>query len=343
MRILLTAVGCPGGPTIIEMLREDKDIYIIGSDMRTDVLAKHMVDEFIKVPPGKSLDFTPYILNLVVDKKIDLILPLATFELDKLSMHKDEIQRLGCTVCVSDYESLVVANNKFLLYKLLEGSSYIPKYYHPHSLLELEEAAKKLGFPEKKFVIKPVVSHGSIGLRIVDSKLSRMEMLMERKPSTIFSDYKSIRSTLKEANVFPEILMSEYLPGKEYGIDLLIDPENHMPVAKFVRDNGDVSLSEVSGGKAIETDRFDDLIYEICNKLKLSYAINIDLKLNEEGNAKLLEINPRLPATAYLAYKCGLNLPLASIYMALGEKMQIGRVMTGYSIYSYRGFVVIED
>ena len=49
INLLLTAVGCPGGPSIVKTMRQDSNIRIVGTDMRDDVLAKYMVDKFYQV------------------------------------------------------------------------------------------------------------------------------------------------------------------------------------------------------------------------------------------------------------------------------------------------------
>lgn len=341
-KIILTAVGAPGGPTIIEALREDKSLHIIGTDMRSEVPAKYMVDEFIQVPAGRSREFIPFMLNLVKEKSVSVILPLATFELDNLAEHKGLFKKEGCNICVSDFKSLNIANNKYKLYETLKDTEFVPKYYLPSSVEEFEKFAKDLGYPNKKIVMRPSVSHGSIGLRIISNEINKLDILLNHKPTNVFSDYQSIIETLKMADEFPEIVLTEYLPNKEYGIDLIFDPQTNKLLKTFIRDNGSVSLSEISGGKSIKTDMFNDIIKAVSEKLKLAYSINIDIKLDENNNPKILEINPRLPATSYLAYKAGFNMSLDSIYLALGKSLKYNKTKDGLSIFSYRGFMVVE-
>lgn len=342
INIILTAVGCPGGPTIIESLREDKYLRIIGTDMRNEVPAKYMVDEFIQIPPGRSKEFVPFMLKLVKEKNVSVILPLATFELDNLAQSKQLFINKGCNICVSDFEYLNIANNKFKLYETFKDTDFVPKYYLPKSVDEFEICATKLGYPDKKIVIRPTVSHGSIGLRIISREINKLDLLLNHKPTTVYSDYRSIIETLNTADKFPEIFLTEYLPNEEYGIDLIFDPQNHKILKTFIRDNGNVSLSEISGGRSVKTEMFDDIIKTISEKLRLSYAINIDIKFDDKNNPKILEMNPRLPATSYLAYKAGINMPLDSICLALGKTMPIQKLKENLKIFSYRGFLVVD-
>ncbi len=340
INVLLTAVGCPGGPSIIEALKADANIRIIGTDMRRDVPARYLVDKFVTVLPGRSPDFISQMLEICDREQIDVLLPLATFELDTLSKHKALFETSGCKVCVSDYEYLAIANNKFKLYETFRDAGIVPEYYLPASTEELMESVYKLGYPGKRVILRPLISHGSIGLRIVSSDVNKLDMLLNYKPNSIYTDLESVFEVLKLAPNFPEVLVTEYLPNKEYGVDLLYHPETHGFVQKFIRDNGEVNLSEVSGAQNIQTDKFDAIIDMVSTTLKLSYSVNIDIKLDERNEPKMLEINPRMPATSYLAYKSGFNMALGSVYLALGKVVQPTDLIDGLSIYSYRGFIV---
>jgi len=342
IKVLLTAVGCPGGPSIIQSLREDKDIFLIGTDMRLDVPGKYLVDKFYQIPSGKSPDFISELLKIVEKEKIDILLPLATFELLNLSENIAKFSRLNCEVLVSEYESLLKANDRFLLYNEFKENEFVPKFKVLENGNNIKNEAKELGYPEEKVVIKPFISHGSIGLRIIDDKVDLFENFINKKPNTINIPMNFVEQIFigQKPN---NILLSEYLPGKEYGIDLLIDPKTNKIIHFVTRDNGEVFHSEISNGKIINDERFIIIAEHIVSKLKLAYTINIDFKLDKDGNVKLLEINPRMPATSYLAFSAGFNFALNSIYLALGKSLDIKPLNTDRNIYSYRGFMVRDS
>lgn len=334
IKVLLTAIGCPGGMTIIESLRSDSNIYIIGTDVRNEMASKYCVNEFYQVPKGKDDNYIPFMLDLCKKIKPDVILPLATFELLKLSENKD---LFDCKICVSDYESLYVANNKMLLYEKFNNVS--PKFKKFNNDNDLIIILKELNFPSEKVVIKPPISHGSIGLRIIDNDLDLYDMFLNSKPNNINIPYYIAEKTFTNKTL--DLIATEYLPGKEYGVDLLVHPNTNKIVSYIVRDNGDVFHSEISNGRIIEDEKLLDISKNIINELKLSYTINIDFKEDKHGEPKILEINPRLPATSYLAYSAGLNLPLYSIYLALGIDFNI-EINKNKRIFSYRNFKIID-
>ena len=342
INVLLTAIGCPGGPSIIDSLREDPSIRITGTDMRKNVPGKFLVDAFYVVPPGKSESYITEMLSIVEKEKIDVILPLATFELNSLSENSSLFGEYGCKICISNKEALDISNNKFKLYNKFKKEKFTPEHFIPNSLDDLKNKMCLLGFPDKRVVIKPFVSHGSIGLRIIDNEIDLYDQYINYKPSSISIPAEMLDFIFKERDI-NDILLSEYLPGKEMGVDLLLDPKSNKVIKGIVRDNGDVLFSEVSNGFIVEEKKLLSMATEIAEEIGLSYVVNFDFKYDYNGEPKLLEINPRMPATSYLATASGLNLPLLSIYLAMNINFDLKPLKRDLRIYSYRGFMVIND
>src|SRR5690606_36201014 len=106
--------------------------------------------------------------DLVREHQIDVILPLATFELLDLSKNKTAFEKINCKVCVSEFDSLLKANDRHLLYQEFRDFDFVPGFFHFDKTENLEKLAEKLGYPNEKVVMKPFISHGTIGLRIID-------------------------------------------------------------------------------------------------------------------------------------------------------------------------------
>jgi len=343
INVLLTAIGCPGGPSLIRGLREDPNIRIIGTDMREDILTKYLVEEFYSVPSGRDESYIDAMLDIVVGEEIDVILPMATFELDALSCNKEQFQSVGCKVCISDIEGQRIANNKYLMSKKFEGKSFIPDFEAPMSWQDMQEKMMELGFPDKRIVIKPFVSHGSIGLRIVDDKIDLYAQYRNEKPySTIIAP--QILEQIFKGREFDDILLQEYLPGQEWEVDLLLDPITHKVICGSLREESEVVLS--AADKVICTKhpkKVLDIGKYMAEELQLSYTINLSIKLAESGTPKVTEMNPRLGAGMFLPISAGLNFPLMSIYLAVNEKIYMPEFREGLVSYMYRGFLVVND
>jgi len=342
INLLFTAAGCPGGPSIIKSLRQDSSIRIVGTDMKGDVPAKYLTDGFYQVPPGTSENYIDEVLRVVEKERIDVILPLADPELGPLAQNMKSFAASGCKVCISDYAAISIAGNCSKLYSLFSGEDFVPEFRIPADWEDLESKIKELGFPRNRVVIKPFSSHGSIGLRVIDNESNLFDLYMNVKPDSTLTNKSILMETLKD-RVIENLILTQYLPGKEYGVDLLIDPRTNEVISGIVRDNGEVELSGISRGELVTDQRLFATAKYVAEKLKLSYAVNIDFKLDENSKSKMLEINPRLPATCYLATAAGLNLPLLSVYLALGREFETPKIKPGLRIYSYRGFIVVGD
>ena len=342
INILLTAIGCPGGTSIIQSLLEDASLRIVGTDMRKDIPGKYLVDGFYVVPPGRSNNYITYMLNIVKKEKIRVILPLATFELNNLALNKKAFEKEGCSICLSEKNAIDTANNKYLLYKKFKQKKFVPKFHTFKNFEELQEKMQKFGFPEKKVVIRPFISHGSIGLRIIDGKIDLYKQFVNQKPTSLIISLKILKEIIQNRKI-DNFILTEFVSGREYGVDLLLDPKTHKVITGIVRDNGDVTLSSVNNGKIIKNQELFRIAKYIAEKLRLSYAVNIDFRAGGNGEYKMLEVNPRLPATSFLATSAGINLPLLSIYLCLGKIFNITQIKGNFKIYSYRGFIVINN
>lgn len=343
IRVILTAVGAPGAPTIIKALREDENIEIIGTDIRDEILGKYLVNKFYRVHRGTTPNFIEDIERIVIKNKVDVIIPLATLELNNLAKHKSHFEeKLNCKICVSDYETLEVANNKIRLYEMFDGENFIPRFIVPRNMREFEEAVYELGYPKKYVCVKIPVGHGSRGFRIISSDTNEWDLFQKEKPSNVFIDLERMKKILRQSDSFPEILVSEYLPGEEWGADTLIDPTTHRLISVVIRKNTSLNLSIPVACTIRNNEEIKRIVNFIVKKLKLAYAVNFDFKYDENGKAKLLEINPRLSASCILAVKAGVNLPLLIAYMALGKKVEIKNIREEITAYFYRDVFFIE-
>jgi len=341
IRVLLTGIGCPGGVSIIQSLKVDPNIEIVGTDMRVDVLTKYLVEQFYQVPGGREKNYIDAVLDIVKKETIDVILPCATFELDALSKNKALFQDYGCEVCVSDYAGHVIANDREKMSDLFGAESFIPDFATPKTWNQMLHGLAVLGWPEKKVVIKPFVSHGSIGLRIADNNVDIYEQYRNQKPYSININMHQLEQIFGNKE-FDDILLQEYLPGQEWEVDLLLDPINHKVIAGGLREQGDVIMSASEKAVLVFRDDVYQIGREMAETLKLSYTINLSIKLAEDGTPKVTEMNPRLGAGMFLPISGGVNFPLLSIHMAMGMEIDPGELNYGLSMYIYRGYLVVD-
>jgi carbamoyl-phosphate synthase large subunit len=183
--VLITGAGAPGIAGTIYALKENperKTFRIISTDIDENAVGKYLTDVFYQVPSPENEDYLPSLEEIVKSENIDIIIPQTTREILVLAENVDHFRYLGAEVVVSPAVSIKTANDKYLL---LERAKEInipcPKYYLTDSETTLREAADLLGYPRKKAVVKPRISHGMRGLRILSEESWDVDRLLSSK------------------------------------------------------------------------------------------------------------------------------------------------------------------
>ncbi|MDQ6610361.1 MAG: ATP-grasp domain-containing protein, partial [Bacteroidota bacterium] len=256
-------------------------------------------------------------LQFCIENGVQVIFPLVTKELFKFAKRKQCFVDKNIKVIVSDDESLSVANDKGKLYTHLHRNKIaVPDFRIITAIDELEKAVTDLGYPHSPVCIKPTVSNGSRGVRILQKNIDEFDLLFNHKPNNLYSSLQRIVEILNGKH-FPEMLVSEYLPGSEYTIDTLVfrgKPKLILPRIR-TKMNGGISVQ----GSFIKNEAIIDYCSHIINSLKLSGPIGLQVKTDVDGDFKLLEINPRIQGTSVAALGLGINLPALAISQEFSE------------------------
>jgi len=318
IKILLTGAGAPGAAGIIRCIRQDPDFHIIAADADPNASGKWLSDDFEVIPKGNAPDFIEQIEKIVEAHGVHIILPLVTRELLPLSFAAPGFHAKNVQVMVSDTKALETANDKGKLYQhLYQAGIPVPEFQIIQEYPEFLPALNKLGFPDRKLCFKPVVSNGSRGFRIIEENTDESDLLFNHKPMHVFISSGKAMEILQSAH-FPELMISEYLPGDEYSVDCVVHPgiEPLIIPRKRVQIRQGISTAGVF--------EQDHSIISYCRKILdslpgLSGNIGIQVKRNNAGEPRLLEINPRVQGTIVAGLGAGVNLPLYALYLRLGK------------------------
>ena len=223
---MITAAGNVFMPGTMACIKQngEREIRLIGADMSDDPTILQMCDAAYPVPRGNDPAYVDVLIDICKKEKVDVLLPIMSVELNALAENRDRFADVGTIVSVSDPAALAVANDKRkLLDYLREQGLPCADYYAVNSMDELLATVRKLGYPEKRVCVKATNGSGSRGFRLLDAKASRFDMFLHEKPSAGVIRLEELTAILEEAEVFPELLVMEYLPGAEYSVDLLAD------------------------------------------------------------------------------------------------------------------------
>jgi hypothetical protein len=118
-------------------------------------------------------------------------------------------------------------------------------------------------------------------------------------------------------------VICEYLPGEEYTVDCLTDKNGELKaILPRLRKRvfGGVS---VSGQSESVTDEITHIAQTINSKLKFLGLWYFQIKKAIDATFKLLEISARCAGTMCLSRARGVNLPLLSVYVAMGREIDV--------------------
>lgn len=275
---------------------------------------------FYQIPKATDPDFIEHIYRICVEQKVDVLLPLVTRELEVLAPNKERFLEIGTRIVVSDAEQLHTANDKLhLMQSLKKAGIPVAEFYTATSATEIAEHTHKLGYPHKKVCIKPALSNGSRGMRILDAGAGSFEAFFEQKPGNTHATLETILELFGNKSL-PAMLVMEYLPGEEYTVDALLDkgePLLLLPRKRIAMNNG-ISV----GGVFEENREIMDYATRVFRCMKLHGPNGLQVKRGEDGKFYILEINPRLQGSTTTAMGMGINLPLLAVKQAMGEDVK---------------------
>ncbi len=343
--VVVTGAGAPGIAGTIDSLKNNPDdakFRIISTDVKSDPVGRYLANEFYNVPPPEDKEYINCIKKIVTKENARVIVPQTTREIISLSQHLDELRELDVSVIVSDYTSLKIANDKYLIIKECEktGVPY-PEYFLIDNENDFLSALDKLGYPDKKVVVKPRLSNGLRGLRIISNETLTIKEFLEEKPTGVNMDLESILKIFRNGS-FPEILVTEYLPGDEYSVDVF---RNSNGIIAIPRNRKDIR-SGISFDTKVELR--DDIIkysVKLAESLDLKYCFGFQFKMDETNTPKILESNPRIQGTMITSTYAGFNMIYYSVKEALGHSIEIPDIekCDNTHIKRYWGAIAIKD
>ncbi len=333
---LITGVGAPGTQGTLRCLKSP-GVKFIGVDMNPQCAGSHFVDHFYPVPGPEDKNYLGAIAALCHQHDVSLIIPQTTREIEVLSANFRDLK-----VMVSPYAALKKANDKLAMIKIFEELGFpVPKYRLATSKEMLVEAAHDLGYPEKPVAIKPPKSNGMRGFRILQSSCLTSKRFLSEKPSGIEISLDHMLEILENGKDWPQLLVTEYLPGDEYSVDAFIGGKASIAIVR----KRDLIRSGISFRTTpINHPLMEKMTLDAGKYLGLRYVFGMQYKLDSEGVPKILECNPRVQGTMAATLNTGINLIWAGVLEALGSPVaSFPKPKFGLPFERYWGGVIFDD
>ena len=239
-------------------------------------------------------------------ERIDVIFPSWDPYVCVLSKNKQHFERLGVTVPVPDFATVLTALDKYRTISMARAIGFpCPRTWAYESVEQLETIARDEGFP---LVIKPRFTSGSQGMAIVRTR----DGLMTEAP--------------RIARKHGPPLIQEYIPGGDRtSIQFVLDKSGAVAFA-FHKNRLRTFRRTARLATVSESARPDERLLTttpLLRQLGWWGAMGIEtIRDPRDGQDKLMEINPRFPRQLWNRVEMGVNEPLMCIRIARGESVE---------------------
>lgn len=317
--LIPSGAGAPGFAGIAACLREESGLRLISGDVNENAYGKSLSDAFYAMPPSNSSGYIERVIQICELEKVQVVLPITTAELESLSAHRDVFENKGVRLIISPEKGIKEANDKgFLHTKAQHLGIAVPEGKVCQNRNEFEEVATDLLQRHARLFFKPIRGNGSRGIGLICRDVE--PITAAHKPELMPLDLSEWMLRMPEFFDVP-LLLTAYLPGKEYSVDLFVWPGTDTVAIPRTRDK------MVSGISVSGTFECNEVLIEasklLVTSLELEGPIGVQWRNDAEGIPHLLEINPRLQGTTSALRHAGLNVPLMAVKRALGRPVEL--------------------
>lgn len=235
------------------------------------------------VPKISEPNFFSVFNTLLTENQIAVIIPTH----DDVALFFAQNQALlKAKVLPCDVKTAEVCRDKGKTFQLFSDCSFCPKIYP--------------AFEKFPVFIKPRKGQGGAGARLICS-----------------------RGGIPTDLAIADYVICEYLPGRELTVDCFTDRNGTLQMV-LPR-----SRQRIFGGVSVRghteplTSEIETIASVINARLRFLGLWYFQIKCDENGRYKLLEISARCAGTMCLSRALGVNLPLLSVYAAMGRNTHI--------------------
>lgn len=304
LRIMITSGGGPGVWGLLSALRtlpERETTLIVNDPSPVLTLGTGLADVAVRLPDAREPHYGHTLTSLCEEQNVDVLIPVYDGELSHVSAIRAELDTHGTAVLLPSDDVVCTCVDKIATYQRLADTEFVPRFAIANTFAETRSALAMLGSNGQQVCIRPPSSTGSRGLHIIAPDEPSFDERMQRR---LGLNTCTLEEFLRWRSAGPEhypLLITEYLPGAELGLDLLA--ENGDLVDLVIRRKGDATLH----GNPREITFIDDpqitaWAAELANTLRLSALTAIDARYDARGRLKLLEVNAR--PGAYIGMSC---------------------------------------
>jgi glutathione synthase/RimK-type ligase-like ATP-grasp enzyme len=283
-RLLLTGAGTGATNNLVRSFRRaDPALSIVAFHSDRFVLKNSSADRNYLLPPSDHPDFPNMLRRLITVERVDLLVPANDPDVRTISAHR---AGLPCRLFLPSHGLIKLCQDKYRLTKVLRARGLpAPASYLMRRLKDVNRAFRRLG-PERPLWCR---------IRTGSSSMGAIPVNTPQQARSWIQLWTELRGVPPSA-----FTMSDYLPGREYGVQGLW--KNGEPVIIKMCEilsyfGGFNQLSGMSSTPALAKMTYEPAVIELCERViravepQASGIFSIDLKEDRAGNPCVMEIN----------------------------------------------------
>ncbi|HSF00586.1 MAG TPA: ATP-grasp domain-containing protein [Nitrososphaeraceae archaeon] len=306
--VLIPGAGGPAGINTIKSLRlVSFKGKIISTDSNYLSAGFFLSDLYYVIPRYDNEFFIDNLLRIIKEQNIKVLMPSSGFDIYGYSDNYNLITDYGAIPIVSRRKVLEICRDKLLSYQFL--SNKFPFAF------TTEYPEKIDTFP---IIAKPRFGKGSNNIIVIENKLD-LEFVMRK---------------------FENMIFQEYLPGTEYTVDVLSDL-TEKPIMAIPRIRIDTKAGISVKGKIVRNSMIENLCKNTAATLGIRGPSCIQLKESNNGELKIIEINPRFGGGTIFTTLAGANFPAMLLELVSNNNLVIPEV-TEITVLRYFEEIVLR-
>ncbi len=312
--ILVSGASGIVGYGILKSLRQF-NYKLIGTTIYDESPANCFADVVEKAPLTTEESYLPWLISVIEKYHVDMIIPAIESDVYAWNNNRYEIEKRGVIVLLNNFELIEFCKDKWLFYKKLKKEGF---QHCIQSSINLD--ADQFTVP---FILKPRCGYGSKGIVKIETREN-------------YELYKS--------KIGSDLFIQEYVgnDNEEYTISGFFDKESnlkaHIVMKRKLSKEGFTEIAEVVFKRDIVS-----IIIELAAIFKPVGPTNFQFR-KDNGNWKLLEINPRISSSTSIRSAFGYNEAKMCVeYFLEGKEVEQPKIKTGKAIRYVEDFIVYDS
>jgi len=291
--VLVTGAGGAAAVTVLRSLTGRADL--VAADIDPFAAGLYLVppQRRVLIPRGDDPAFVSTLLQCAIDQGADLVVPTVDTELRGVSAARAEFAAHGIDLLVEEVRTLDLCLDKLRLMRHCALTVRVPLTIE----LTVESVATELAVLGTPFIIKPRQGAGGRGFAIIHDP-----------------------DELRHIPLDGSYLAQELLPGDEFSIDVLGSPDGRI-VAAVPRRRDKIDSGIAVAGRTMADPALEAFGRGVAAAIGVVGVVNVQAKLDREGEPSLLEVNARFPGTMSLTQAAGIDMPLLAVQARRGRTL----------------------